>query len=66
MAGAVGVWGKKPAQFGRTYAAEKAQSEGLKSLYVTWEANGEVTVKGTKAEKGNRDSIELDNFGSLN
>ncbi|KAI5780282.1 hypothetical protein DFH27DRAFT_339615 [Peziza echinospora] len=61
MAGAVGVWGKKPAQFGRTYSAEKAQSEGYKSLYVNWEGN-EVTVKGAKAEKGKWDSIEFGIF----
>ena len=47
MAGCVGVWGyNKPLVVGRSYLLEKSRSEGLQSKYVTFGADGQVSVIG--------------------
>lgn len=47
--GAVGVWAKKPAKFGRVYEKERAQTSGLQSRYVVFGKDGKVGLKGQSA-----------------
>lgn len=60
MGGCVGVWGyNKPAVHGRKYVLEKARSEGLRSKYVSFDENGDVSVIGGMCSSKSRNLIRI-------